>query len=81
MSHKTSDLVFRISIGIFLLLLGATALFDHPVFAAIGGVIAIFGTLQTLIYDRCPNCEEHLQSYLKGNLKYCPYCGEKLDDE
>ena len=81
MSRKTSNLVLRISIGIFFLLLGATALFDHPIFAAIGGVIAIFGILQTFIYDRCPNCEEPLQSYLKGNLKYCPYCGEDLDNE
>ena len=81
MSHKTSNIILRICLLVFLLFCGAAVLFKVPVFVGIGGVIGIYGAIQNFIYDRCPNCEEHLQSYLKGNLKYCPYCGEKLDDE
>lgn len=81
MDHKTSILVARIGIVIMLLFLGITSCFDTPVLGAIGGVIGIFSILQTLIYDRCPYCEAFLYSLRHPKVKFCPECGEKLDEE
>ena len=81
MDHKTSLTVARIGIAVMLLLLAITYFTDTDVLGAIGGVIGMASILQTLIYDRCPHCEAFLYSLRHPNIKYCPECGEKLDDE
>lgn len=81
MSHKTSILVMRISAAIFLLLLGTTIWTEIPVFAGIGFVIFLGGAIQTLIYHRCPKCEKFISPFFHVKIKFCPYCGEKIDNE
>ena len=82
MSHKTSNRVLRICIIVFLLFCAAAILFEAPVFIGIGGVIGIAGAIQNFIYDRCPSCEKYLNSfYLGEKTKFCPFCGEELEDE
>lgn len=81
MTYKTSELVMRISLIIFILFLGITVWLKTPVFAGIGVVIAMAGMIQTLIYHRCPNCEKFINPFINGEIKFCPYCGEKFGDE
>ena len=73
MTYKTSEIVMRISLLIFLLLLGITCWLKMPVFAGIGMVAAIAGISQTFIYHRCPKCEEFINPFLNGKL-----CSERI---
>ncbi|MBR2914775.1 MAG: hypothetical protein IKC06_03095 [Clostridia bacterium] len=43
------------------------------------GLVLIAGTLN-LIFNRCPFCYRFLGRRAGFSVKYCPYCGEKLDD-
>ncbi len=43
------------------------------------GLVLIVGILN-LIFNRCPFCYRFLGRSAGFSVKYCPYCGEPLDD-
>lgn len=53
----------------------------NPWMFGIGMVVFILSLLQAFIFYRCPHCGYSLMN-VKGCIpKYCPKCGEEINDE
>lgn len=64
--------------GLVIALLGA--ILDKPWIMTLGGAIAIAGVVQAVLFCRCPNCGESMET--RGGLPaYCPSCGNKLEEK
>ena len=69
-------------IGILIALIGTSDgdVVTNPWIFGIGMVIFILSMLQAFIFYRCPHCSYSLMN-VKGRVpKYCPKCGEVIND-
>lgn len=78
--HKARKLCFILFAATMLLaMLGAAWKWNEGVVALLGLVGIGAACFVLVVFWRCPHCDKSLGKL--GNLKYCPYCGEKLDGE
>lgn len=85
MNFKTSRTIMwsGLVIGILIALLGTDEgdVVTNPWIFGIGMFIFILSLLQAFVFYRCPHCRYSLMN-VKGNIpKFCPKCGEEINDE
>ena len=85
MNFKTSRTIMWVGfvIGILIALIGTSGgdVVTNPWIFGFGMVLFILSLLQAFIFYRCPRCSYSLMN-VKGNIpKYCPKCGEEINNE
>lgn len=79
LNYKKSNLVKKVGLSIGLIIFFIGILIEIKLIGYIGTILMVGSILQTIIYYRCPNCNESFN--IRGkNPKYCPECGYKLED-
>lgn len=76
MNLKKTDIICDILLGIFAFLMIAMGITKIPTFGYAAIAVYILHGILHIIFYRCPSCKK----YIGRRSKYCPNCGEKLEE-
>ena len=78
MKLKTAKIIVIVGGVLMVLALLLYVSMEKKVYGYVGAALAFASAIFWLMFGRCPACGRYLGGLGWG--KYCPYCGEKLEE-